>query len=264
MTPPGPGQVVTTLADQQQALLDAVFSRHQALPGGAASLFHGARGLLAYRSNSHAQAQRSLLAAYPVSAALLGMESFDQLARAFWHRHPPIRGDLAHWGGELAQFLQVDPQLRGEPYLADVARVEWALHQAATAADAEPVPASFALLADAPPERIRLLLTGGIAIVTSPYPVASIVRAHFDAEPALQEAGCLLQAGVSETARVWRQGLRPRVAVCVVDEAIFLGALLDGSTLAHALDQVPTFAFDQWLPRAVSEGLVLGAALAPA
>ena len=38
MTPPGPGQVVTTLADQQQALLDAVFSRHQALPGGAASL----------------------------------------------------------------------------------------------------------------------------------------------------------------------------------------------------------------------------------
>ena len=263
MTSAGGGPAMATLEGQQQALLDALFGRLDATPGGAAAPFHGARGLQAYRSNGHGQAQRSLLAAYPVLAALLGGESFELLARDFWHHHPPVVGDLAQWGGDLAEFVQANPQLHSEPYLADVAHVEWALHRAATAADAEPAPASFALLADAPPEHLRLSLSGGLAVFASPYPVASIVCAHLDAEPSLAHAGRLLQDGVAETTKVWRQGLRPQAAICAQDEAIFLRALLDGATLAHALDQVPAFAFDQWLPRAVGEGLVLGAALTP-
>jgi hypothetical protein len=75
----------------------------------------GARGLKSYQANGHALAQRALQAAYPVVAQLLGEESFADLARALWHAQPPIRGDIAHWGGGLAVFLEASAQLRKSP-----------------------------------------------------------------------------------------------------------------------------------------------------
>ena len=258
---------MTTLADQQQALLDALFSR----PGpqdtageGSAPWFRGPRGLHAYRSNGHAQAERSLLATYPVLAQLLGDESFPLLARDFWHSHPPMLGDLAQWGDALAAFLAANAQLQDEPYLADVARVEWALHRCASAPDIPPDPASFALLAGTAPEALTLLLASGTAVVASSHPVASIVGAHLGPDPTLEEAGRRLRAGIAESACVWRHGLRPRVARCEASASTLLQALLGGASLAQALDQSPGFAFDQWLPQAVRDGLVLGARLTAA
>ena len=71
----------TPLAAQQAALLNALFAQ----PGDAAAYAadelmseladalcpQTARGLAAYRGNGHASAERALLAAYPVIAALM-------------------------------------------------------------------------------------------------------------------------------------------------------------------------------------------------
>jgi len=116
------------------------------------------RGLAAYRTNANALAERALQAAFPVVAELIGFESFALMARQFWHRHPPERGDLAWWGAALPDFLAHDPQLADVPYLADVARVEWALHRIASAADAPVQPASFELLNQQDPDTVTLQL----------------------------------------------------------------------------------------------------------
>ena len=262
---PRPRVPASALAEQQQALLDALFAPAAAQhppaagPPAQAAHFSGARGLLAYRSNAHALAERTLLASFPVIAQLVGIDSFHLLARDFWHHHPPTRGDLAQWGEALATFLQANTQLADEPYLGDVARVEWALHLAAGAADRAPEPASFALLSSTAPDALTLLLSSGTAVVASAYPVASIVTAHLAASPSLQAVGEKLRARECECAVVWRQGFKPRVGQCNAAEAALVQALLDGTSLSAALDRAGELDFAHWLPSAVQSGLVLGA-----
>jgi hypothetical protein len=261
---------VSTLAQQQQALLGTLL----ALPGSAQAtdalmslnnhvLAPWARGLNAYQANGHDLAERSLLAAYPVVAALVGDDSFATMAREFWHRHPPARGDLACWGEALAAFVAPNPQLADVPYLADVARVEWALHRAAGAPDAGADPASFALLTQAEPDSFTLRLAPGTAVILSEWPVASLVTAHLHDDPPLAVAAAWVQAHEAENAVVWRQALRPLVAACTPAEAALLAALLQGRSLLASLNDalVADAAFDlgAWLPGAVTQGVVLGA-----
>lgn len=265
-----------SLQAQQHMLLQALFAQpgseaaqrsHSALdPALAHSGAVLARGLMAYTANAHALAERSLRGVYPVIAAMLGAENFSPLSRELWHRHPPQWGDLARWGGALPALLAGNPQLQEAPYLADVARVEWALHQAAGEADTDAQLASFARLTEEDPAGLTLLLAPGTALVSSHYPVASLVLAHSADAPSLAEAAQRLREGVHETALVWRQGLRPRVAPCSRQEAALLGRLLAGDDLPQALDAAlactpagaQPFDFSGWLTQAVGTGLVLG------
>ncbi|MEY4882185.1 MAG: hypothetical protein RIS34_39 [Pseudomonadota bacterium] len=261
-----PAATATTLAAQQQALLAALFVRPVESVAADAiktvadnAYFTGARGLKAYQSNALALAQRTLQAAYPVMARLLGDESFTSLAHDFWLCHPPVCGDLTQWGGELAGFVQCNAQLAEEPYLSDVCRVEWALHRAAGAADREPDMSTFTLLSTNEPDTLTLVLSSGVAVISSGYPVASIVTAHLSHSPALDEVGRRLREGVFESALVWRQGFRPQVAACSAAQAAFVTAVQSGASLLSALTDAGDFSFDDWLPAAVQSGLVLGA-----
>lgn len=251
----------TALAAQQQALLNALFAwpADDAIKNIAACAESTcARGLKAYQANGHAVAERALLAAYPVLAQLVGPESLSALARAFWHAQPPVRGDVAQWGAGLADFVQASEQLADEPYLADVTRVEWALHQSASAADLALDVASFALLTEQDASRLQLRLVPGCAVVQSPWPVASIITAHLQGSPSFQEVGRRLRSGVGECAMVWRQGLRLRIAACSPSEAAFVQAVLAGASLAAALERASGLEFNLWLPAAVQSALVAG------
>jgi hypothetical protein len=266
--------VTPSLADQQAALLQALFVRpgtaHAAATASLLDLLdtrhpQTARGLAAYRANGHALAERSLLAAYPVVAALIGGENFALLARDLWHQHPPLYGDLAQWGDALPGFVRSNQQLADVPYLGDVALAEWALHRAAGAADATPDLPSFARLAQEDPQGLSLTLAPGTRLIASRYPVASLVTAHLLGQPSLDEAAQRLRNGEGEHALVWRQGLRPRIAPIAPAAAALVQALLAGADLPQALDAAGTPAddngawdFSAWLHAAVTDGLVTG------
>ncbi|MES2946071.1 MAG: DNA-binding domain-containing protein [Pseudomonadota bacterium] len=260
-----------SLAGQQQAFLKALYLPRQADAlqtlashadwAGTAGQNHLARGLLAYRSNGHALAQRVLAAAYPVVASLLGDEGFAALSRHFWLNHPPERGDMAQWGGEFAGFLLTLSDLMAEePYMADVARLEWALHVAATQADGAADMASFSLLEQIEPSGLALLLAPGTAVLGSSFAVVSIVQAHLTDEVCLQQAGDALREGRSESAIVWRQGLKPSLRHAQPGEAVFIKTLQEKRCLSDSLAAAPDFDFGQWLLPAVQTGLLLGAA----
>jgi hypothetical protein len=249
------------LAQQQQALVDAILAWPATNAINSVALYTedtGARGIKAYQANGHALAQRALQAAYPVVSQLLGEEGFAHLARAVWHAQPPTRGDIAQWGGGLAVFLQDIEQLQDEPYLPDVARVEWALHLCGGAPDVPADLASLALLTTHAPECLQLRMAPGCAVVRSAWPVASIVGAHMDGVPSLQEAGAQLGRNEAQDAVVWRAGLRPRVRLALGGEVDGVQWLMQGKSLAHALDAAPALDFGQWLPLAVQSGLALG------
>jgi hypothetical protein len=263
----------TTLAQQQRDLLSAIFTTNNIAPQATntqARVINSTtnrgfnRGLQTYQANAAASAQRSLQSAYPVIAQLIGDDAFEHLARDFWAQHPPTRGDLAQWGGELPGFIAGISALQTEPYLSDVARAEWALHTCATAADQAADLSTFSLLAAQDPAALTLQLAPGTALVHSLYPIASMLTAHLYARPSLEEVGQKLRQNLPEIALVWRQGLRPMVALCTAAEAAFIGQLLAGASLLAALESnalaapAAPFDFQLWLPRAVQIGLLLG------
>ena len=248
------------LAAQQQALLEALFllSPENAIKNDYIDTIETpARGLKAYKSNAHALAERVLQADYPVLTQLLGASNMAALARVFWHAQPPLRGDLTQWGGELPEFVRASEPLADEPYLADVARVEWALHLGASAADDVAEHASLTLLTQLDPDDVQLVLAPGCAVVASPWPVVSLVNAHLKGEPTLADVGRRLQAGTLETALVWRAGWRMQVREALVGEDDLINALLAGHSLGRALDAAPALDVPLWLPMAVQTGLLL-------
>ena len=251
---------MSALAVQQQALVAALFDWPATSAIEKVANYAGkdcVRGLQAYQANGHALACRALRAAYPVLTQMLGEDSMDDLARAVWHAHPPLHGDVAQWGGAVADFVADSEQLRSEPYLADVARLEWALHQSLGVADGAADLATLALLSTEDPSVLGLRLAPATQVLRSVWPVASVWRAHVEGEPSLEEAGARLRARAAEDVIVWREGLQARAREALPGEADVLAVLLQGGSLGQALDNAPTLDTAAWLPLAVQSGLLL-------
>jgi hypothetical protein len=247
--------MTSNLAQEQMHLLEAISGR------GSSSF--NPRGLQVYQANRAVLAERTLASTYPVVAQLIGVESFEPLARHFWQQHPPQRGDMGQWGAQLPEFLEALQQLADEPFLPDVARVEWALHRAASAPDAVLDAPSFALLAAGDAQPVSLALSPGVATLASAYPVVSIINAHLAGQPTLDEAAALLRQGHGEHALVWRQGFKPKLRALSRAEYQLITALAKREALEAALDQASgtdgTFDFNTWLGQAVQTGLITGA-----
>lgn len=275
-----------SLAAQQSALLQTLFAKpgslhpentmhfiaYESINTPARGVNKGKnRGLQVYQANAEVLAVRSLQASYPVVNQLIGDAAFAMLARDLWHHAPPARGDVAQWGGGLADLISNMSQLVEEAYLPDVARIEWALHQAATATDAVADLASLALLTRHDPDTLTLQLAPGAAVLYSPHPATSVVTAHLYASPALDDVGHKFRVQTPESALVWRQGLRPRVACCPQADALFVQTLLRGGSLVAAHEAAGAevdapapdshFDFSIWLPQAAQNGLLVAACL---
>ena len=253
---------------RQQLLLSALWrdAAPEVLVGWTRDSAHVSRGLQAYRANAGALAERALAAAYPTLQQLVGEESFAALARHFWQQHAPERGDLGIWGAGLAEFVASAPDLAADPYLADVARLEWAVHRAASAADDEAPPLGLELLGHGDPSALCLSPRPGTAVLISGHPVLTIWQAH---RPGAERSPERFQAvreafaqGRSDCALVWRSGWRVEVAGLARDEACFTQQVLRGQTLGAAwqsLDEPAGFDFEAWLLAQLQRGW-LGAA----
>jgi hypothetical protein len=241
---------------RQQMLLRALWRDDAALQGwvrapARASVSHGVK---VYRSNAGALAERALGSAYPTLAALIGAESFAALARHFWQQHPPMRGDVGQWGETLPAFIADSEQLASEPYLADCARLDWAVHAATRAADASAAwPPALDALATTEPSQLRLQLKPGVAVVESRWPIVAVWQAHHGDE-AFDGARAAFAAELTQTALVWRDdGFAVHVeALDGSAYAAFTAASIDGRSLAAAIDAAGAdFSFERWLERAL-------------
>lgn len=239
----------------QQAFATALLDTAAALPSfaGAAVL----ERFSLYRGNLSATWRRTLGHAYPVVLALVGEEFFGGLARAYGRQYPSDNADLNQFGERFADFLAVFPPVADLPYLPDMARLEWAVHLAHYAADAQGMaPESLAAMHPDQLEARRFSLHPACALLASNWQVAVLWQAHQDGEGQgmfpqdMQVASCALVC-------------RPRwkAQVLVVDAAAHaaLLALRQGQTFGAALDAAFELdpAFDlaahlrQWLAHAV-------------
>ncbi|MGM9480401.1 HvfC/BufC family peptide modification chaperone [Roseateles sp. NT4] len=221
----------------QQAFVDALLGRGAA-PAG---LTGSQRGLAAYRNNIQALSAQALAVPFARLREELGEDEFASLAWTFWRVHPPESGDLGRWGGMLAGFLV---ERAGEASgLPDLARLDWALHQAERAEDAALDAESLALLGSHAPDTLWLQLRPGVSLLA-------------------QTEGAVL---------VWRQGWRGQSQALADLDAVFVRAVLDGVNLAEALEAAAVkgsgaetdFDFAAWLQAALQNAWLQGVRATP-
>lgn len=259
-----------TLARQQAALVAALqagspWPEAAALPlsslPGPAGRADAAAGWRAYRANALAIAARALDAAHPTLLVMLGSEAMQALARDLWAAQLPQRGDLAHWGEGLPGLVQAEPALAHLPFLADVARLDWAVHQASLAADLPLEPSGLPgldRLADTDPDGLWPVFAPGFSLLQSRHPVVSLWLAHREgaAPQDLAAAFQACEAGLAQAALVRREGWQLRVEELPPADADFTRRLLQGDSLGAALAALdgPDFSFEPWLLRALRDG----------
>lgn len=174
-----------------------------------------------YRNNAASTLIEALGDNFPLCRALVGERFFDAMAAVHMREHPPRSPILFRYGDTFPDFAAAFPPAAGVPYLADVARLEWAWLRAFHATDATPLAA--AALGDFPSERLgelRVSLHPALALISSPYPIVSIaarLRAGDDL------AGLDMEAG--EDALVTRPALEVELRDLPPGAAAFIAAL---------------------------------------
>jgi hypothetical protein len=142
-----------------------------------------AQRLAIHRNNTLLGLVDPLAATFPVVAQLVGEDFFAKMAGDFVRAHPPRRPELLAYGHEFPAFIAGYPAAETVPYLADMARLEYAWNVAYNAADREPL-AAQALAAFAPEqlENLRLETSPSLRFVASRWPLMAIWQAHQSAD----------------------------------------------------------------------------------
>jgi len=242
---------MTSLAEQQREFLAAIFDA--AAPREPA--------VAIYRRNVLGAAHGALAAAYPVVRRLVGEAFFREAAERFARAVPSERGDLHAFGAAFERFLGQYPHARALPYLPDVARLEWAVHESYHAADGAPF--DFAALAAVPAERlggVRLRLHPAARLVASPHPILALWEANQRDRDGVPDR----EAG-PDFVLVRRVGYSVRPIALAQPDWSMLAALAGGATLDAAwaaMGRQADQSLGPALARHAADGVIGGFALA--
>lgn len=239
---------------RQQALVQAILGAADGGPAsvpGLVAVSGGAvgigDGLMAYRANAKALAKRALAAAYPRLLLQLGDAQFAAMAWQCWRDMPPQQGEIGIWASGLPGFLA---RQRGFPAMwLDCARLEAAAIEVERAEDVALDAGSLQLLGSLAAEALRIELRPGLALLS-----VCAGAARLWPLPELDDVGDTQPA----SALLWRRAWRAELAVLQRAEAEMIRPLLQGESLAQALEAALTadagFDFSAWLQQALLLG----------
>ncbi len=189
-----------------------------------------------YRNNCRGNLQGALELAYPVIGQLVGEAFFRMMAMMYIESHPSKSGNLHDYGSALGEFLASFPNARELPYLAEIAKLEWACHRAYFAPDAEPI--DLAALAGVARENqggLRFQLHPACRMVRSSFPIVEIWQAHQPGAP--EDFRIDLDSG-PQIALVNRKHDAVRVEALSNPASAWLEAIHSGATLWDATSAV--------------------------
>lgn len=186
-----------------------------------------------YRNNVYASLVTSVLAKFPVVQKLVGVDFANAAARHYVEHDPPSCPVLLWYGAAFPEFLEAFEPAQSVPYLADVARLEWAISEAYSAADAPFVTADALWSLGDVLGTATLTLHPAVRMIVSPFPAYSIWAANA-AEQSSQNL-CAFSGG--ETALIVRPAFDVRVIQLGPEAANFIRALKRGATIDTATSE---------------------------
>jgi hypothetical protein len=231
--------------------LQEAFWRHLALAPGASAGRRVEPALLAAVHDTPALGARERLDIYegmyvarlvealgedfPRVAARLGPARFAARAHAYLARHPSEHPSIRHVGRGFADFIATDPD-DAPPWLADLARLEWARLAVFDAADA-PALTLADLRAVAPEDwgALRFRPVPAFAVLHLAWPAEQAWAAEPGTDaPALEP--------VPTTLRLWRDGFTVYHLPVDAREAAALAALVAGEPFATLCERLADIA----------------------
>lgn len=193
-----------------------------------------ARRLDIYRHNVMANLCGALKDIFPVVQRIVGEAFFRHAAGQFVRATPSRSGDLNAFGREWPAFLAGYPHAAELPYLADVARLEWAWHECFHAADAAPLDvARLATIDPAAHGALVFRLHPAVRLLDSPFPVVRIWQVNqpeFSGDMAIDWA----RGGDAVLVRRERAGVEVVIGALPTGEYHFLCALQSQQALEAA------------------------------
>jgi hypothetical protein len=214
------------------------------------------RRLRIYENNTRASLTATLIAVFPVTVRLVDERFFRYAASEFIKINPPTEPRLVRYGAEFPNFLRTFDGLADMPFVAETARLEWAIAEALDAPSWPGVPlaALDQETADATP---ALILQPSLRFVISHWPVLSIWSAHQDGGK-VENVGDL--ARKPERIALWRAGDNVRFRMLTSADFSFRHALKSGrgleSAVSRALTHDPMFDLAAALVSLFGDGLV--------
>ncbi len=193
------------------------------------------RRLRIYQNNTRASLTSTLLVVFPVTAQLVDERFFRYAANEFIRFHPPTEPRLVRYGAAFPNFLRTFPGLAEMPFVAETARLEWAIAQALDSASLPPLPiGTLGGVGEATPD---LVLQPSLRFVISHWPVLSIWSAH-------QDGGDIESIDASahkpERVALWRSGDTVRFALLTSAQFSFRYSLKAGLGLDKAVSRALT------------------------
>jgi hypothetical protein len=256
---------IPTLLELQMQLRQAVLGGDAAeiAPLIRADELNPAARLGIYRNHAFATLGAVLEGTFPVVCRLVDRRFFAFAAHEYLRGHPPRSRCLVEYGADFADFIAGFEPCKDLPYLADVARFEWALNIAAMTGEARPLP--IETLAGVPPEKaayLGLRLQPSLSYLLSSWPIDAIWQAHQESEVPpidLTRGSASLEIRRSGEGVVWRP-LNPA-------SFAFRRSLADGLAFAAAIAEAnftdPAFEIAPELHQILADGLVVAFCVLP-
>ena len=218
-----------------------------------------------YGNHVFSSLTEALEATYPVVCRLVDRRFFGFAADRYIRTDPPDGPCLFEYGATFPDFLATFPPCAGNPYLADVARLEWAMNAALHAEETAPLdPHALRAVPADDAGRLVFRLEPSAAWLRSRWPVDRIWKAN---QAGADPDAVVDLAGGGVTLEIRRQ--EDIVSLRRLDSAefAFRAALGQGRTLEMAADLAlagaPEFDVATALRALFGEALLTGFTLAP-
>ena len=217
------------------------------------------RRFAVYRNNVVVGLTEALKANFPAVARIVGDTFFLAMARVYASSAPPTSPVLLGYGSGFADFIDGFERAAELPYLADIARFEWAWLEAYHAAEAESL-GTEALATVAPEQASGLLLElhPSLRLMRSAYPILTIWSMNIG----LKEVGPVDFDLDSEDVLVLRPGAEVIVRTLPPGAHEFINELRQGRSLGEAmvlaLAGAPEFDLAANMRELISAGAITG------
>lgn len=217
--------------------------------------------LAIYQNSMRANLQNALKEIYPVCVKLVGEEFFIAMINQYISQTPSLQPDLGSYGKTLADFIVTFTPAGSVPYLADIARLEWAWHSIFHAADSSKLDFNkLAACSEHEGENIIFTLPSACFLLTSPYPIHQIWQMNQADYPS--EEPFILPENQRFFFLVWRDGFDIRMDQPTETEWKILKWIQQNFTLGQICSQLytdhPQTDITKILPRFAACGWLTG------
>lgn len=185
-----------------------------------------------YRNNVAVGLVNAVSGVYPAVRRIVGDRFFNAMSLAYIRAEPPSSPVLLQYGQGFADFVAGFAPVASLPYLADVARIEWAWREAYHAAEGERLgPSDLAGIAEADLPSMTFSLHPSVHVIRSAYPALTIWRMNTSDEPIAP-----VDLRNAEDTLVVRPEAAVDVRQLAAGGAVFIETLASGGSLSEAAE----------------------------